>query len=350
MSRAVGDGNSSMQENLLPSRCSHDVENAFQPLVFLSVSTHSMSTPTAHDSRSRSSYIDRVFTEQFEFRTPYENYSRIETVIFTSFILLAAAILGSFKALQDYVPIETYCLSLLAPYLVIQYVVLRQMAHQMMKITPYMVINKKYLAFVLIVMVVALISSMIVSKYSFPVAASIPLAFLWRVSLSVCGVLIFCRIDSFFTNYHAFIRTVVNMGELHGPEETSDQNEYCSLASHKGALLQANKYLYLGFGLCALVNVIFYFLLYYFDKFVCLKISVVMYCSLIYVLCSTYFLLRMCELTKAVSGWEAAERAGIKVKVKILHWEPSGDLMVAYALGLLFVVFANFIDALHDEC
>lgn len=335
---------SAVADTIAVKLISNDEESA------LGTTARSMSTPTAHHSRSRSSLIDRVFTERFEFRIPYAQYCRIETVVFPSCMTMTAVVLGSFKALEEYVPIESFCLSLLGPYLVFQYVVLRQMAHHMIEIAPDMVINKKYLALVLVVMVVALMSSMVVPKYSSPIAASIPMAFLWRVGLSACGVLIFCRIDSFFTNYHAFMRTVITRGEMHGAEETADSLEDNSLEDHKIAFLKTNKYLYVGFGLCAFVNVIFYFLLYYFDKSVCLKVSVVMYCSLIYVLCSTYFLLRMCELTKAVSGWKAADRAGIKVKVKILHWEPSGDLMVAYALGLLFIVFANFINALHNEC
>lgn len=354
----VVDGGSSMEKRLI----THDEESApggsstEKRLITsdeesaLDTPARSRSTLTTLFSQSRSSVIDRVFTERFEFRIPYAMYSRIETVVFSACMSLTATVLGSFRALEGYVPIESFCLSLLGPYLVFQYWVLRQMAHHMINVAPDIVINQKYLACVLVVMAVALMSSMVVPKYSSPIAASIPMAFLWRVGLSACGVLIFCRIDSFFTNYHAYVRAVTNREQQHGANETADALEDAFLEEHKVAFLKANKYLYVGFGLCAFVNAAFYFLVYYFNKSVCQKVSVVMYCSLIYVLCSTYFLLRTCELTKAVSGWQAASRADIKVKVKVLHWEPSGDLMVAYALGLLFVVFANFINALHKEC
>jgi len=76
----------------------------------------------------------------------------------------------------------------------------------------------------------------------------------------------------------------------------------------------------------------------------------VLYCTYVFLSCSTYFLIRMCELSKIVDTVHLTIKSNIQIKVKILHWEPSGDIFVTFSLQMLYLLLTYFLKIIDQDC
>ncbi len=315
---------------------------------------NSREKPTFDHIAARSSVcsvssIDSIIFKRRVINFDHEHVRGWETGIFVTTMIIVGVVLGLFQLIEPYEKIEIYAVALLYGYLMLQFILLRLMCNEMTQFARAFSINLKYLLLIVLLLIVSLVVSMTVHlKYSSPIAASIFMALMWRLGVSLACIIIFCRIDSFFANYTHQIQLFIDHWDGWNPSER--QQRLQPILQSNRVLTKVNKYSYVGFFLCVSTMVLFYTLLYYFDDNICHKINLILYCAFVFVTCSTYFLLGMCELTKLANQLPSQVKAHIKIKVKILHWEPSGDLMVGYAFGLLFKVFTNIVLAISGSC
>ena len=296
-------------------------------------------------------WLDAVFFQDTKIIRDHVSVRSMEMIVFTISLSVAAIVLGMFEMIEPYEKIEIYSVSLLVGYTALQYFILRKMCDAMLPFADTVTVNVKYVAIIIILLILALVASMTVHlKYSDPIEASISMALAWRFGISISSLIISYRIDSFFGNYNRLLRIYIDHWDGWDVNERRRQLQKFLIVENNTLLTKVNKYSYIGFFVCCLAMIFSYTILYYFDDSICHKINLIMYCAFVFVTCSTNFLLRMCELTKQVNQLPVAVRDHIKIKIKFLHWEPSGDLMVGYALGLLFKVFTNLVLALSGSC
>jgi hypothetical protein len=242
--------------------------------------------------------------------------------------------------------------------------------HIEMKLFEKYSTNVKYILPIIFLLILVLVFSMTYQgvHFSNPKQLAIAMAASWRICLSLCCLTLFYEIDSFFNNYnhllYKYIKHWNSWSEIDRKVHldqllTGGGSDRCSSNScnsnsghrvHAGVITEVNQLCYTGFLLSCITLIFFYTILYCFEYEICHDLKLVMYCAVIYLTCSTYFLLRLCELTKMVNLLDVDIKAHVKIKIKIFHWEPSGDILVGNALGLLFIVFSNVIKIYSHSC
>jgi lysylphosphatidylglycerol synthetase-like protein (DUF2156 family) len=316
--------------------------------------------PQRHRSQTHSivsfdTFLFRRHTVTFK----HEKIRFWETVFFAFNISSAAIVLAMYRQdpLKPLAHIEVYSVVLSLVYLALQFLIMRVLADAMLPFANTIRVDLKNVSIMVLLLILVLIVSMVLETSDYhPETIAIPMAILWRIFYSLTSLMIFCRIDSFFFHYKQELTLFINHWDAGGDVGGADpqawdaverEDQLQRVLKHTKNLTKVNKYLYIGFFLCVTTMMLFYTVLYAFDDAISDHIKVIMYCAFVFVTCSTYFLLSVCELTKLANQLPKVIKSHIKIKIKILHWEPSGDLMVAYALGLLFKVFVNITRAMR---
>lgn len=290
-----------------------------------------------------------VLFSKGEIRRDHEMLKGKEDRLFVVFLIATCISFGLFQIIEPYKGVEICSLTLLVVYLTTHYILLRRSADESLFFASDVIMHGKSLLILSILLIVALVVSMSYPgiTYANPHWASGGLALLWRVGISVLSIQTFCRIDSFFNNFCHKIELISNLWDDDSTERNKIMNE---VADDELRYEKLNALSYSGFLLCVGTLSCYYSILYFYETEICGDFSLVMYCTFSFITGSTYFLVRMSELNNAVKSLNSSIRKNVRIQVKILHWEPSGDVFVGYAFGLLFLMFTKFINLETGNC
>jgi len=258
------------------------------------------------DGSSRPSLVEaavEVIQQQwmYAFHSPDEVTKR-EVIAVTVCLAVTVIVICLYLLLEPYLAIEIWCLSLLLAYLLLHYILLKQTVNQMtILVGNDIIINKKYLLVAVICLITVLIVSMSLPDvyYSDPTWASINFAIIWRICISIVSMIVFSKIDYIFNNYYKFIK---NYADHYFPEQQyhpnqqhlhQDQQELQYIPEQRPSLVNdiergwnrveldtrlrlltdnnikiksINTLCYCGFTLCCITLVIFYAILYSYEK------------------------------------------------------------------------------------
>jgi lysylphosphatidylglycerol synthetase-like protein (DUF2156 family) len=307
-------------------------------------------------------------TTAAEWQVLHEKIRFWERVRFVIVLFIVGVVLVLFEIIEPYEKIEIYAVALLIGYLILQFTLLHVIADEMLlgHLAQFRRnVSSRYWTMVIWLSVILIVSMVVHLKYSSPIAASIFMALVWRIGISYLSLNIFVLIDSFILNYRDELNSLISeLVELEMTQRKEKEKDVESGITHqrqgdvvdelatkkKPVFEKINRYCYWGVGLCITSMTLFYILLYYFDSGICEKLNLIIYCTFVFVCCSTYFLLGMCELGRLSKKLPTVAQKHLKIKVKFAYWEPSGDLLVLYALGIIFKVSVNIIRLLRDHC